>query len=52
MKIQRVRFQNGSYAWIVTDYKGLPIPPILSFLRYLQHVEKSPHTLRNYAYHL
>ncbi len=52
MKIQRVQLENGSFSWIVLNHQGLPISPILSFLRYLYHVEKSPHTVRNYANHL
>ncbi len=53
MKVQRVRYpDDGEVSWLVLDNDYLPIAPIHQFLRYLENVEKSPNTIRAYAYHL
>ena len=52
MQIQRIKLDASRYSWVVLDNNQLPIQPILSFIRYLTNVEKSPHTIRNYANHL
>lgn len=38
--------------WLVLDDAALPIAPLTAFLRYLDHRERSPNTIRAYAHHL
>lgn len=43
---------NYQYTWLVLDNNHLPVKPITEFIRYLNNVDKSPFTVRSYAYHL
>src|SRR3989338_10514474 len=52
MKVQRIQVVSGYYSWLVLDDNHLPIKPIESFIRYLDHTEKSPNTAQCYANHL
>ncbi len=52
MKVQRICLIDGHYSWLVLDDNHLPIKPIESFIRYLNHTEKSPNTIQSYANHL
>lgn len=52
MKIQRICLGDYRYTWLVLGPDYLPIQPIQEFIRYLNHTEKSPNTIRNYANHL
>ncbi len=53
MKVQKVKILNSDqFTWIVLGDDYLPIQPIQQFLSYLKSVEKSPNTIRSYAYHL
>ncbi len=53
MKVQRVRYLGDrSISWLVLGDDHLPIPPIYRYLRYLESIERSPNTVRAYAYHL
>lgn len=52
MKVQKVKLSPYDYSWIVLDDNYLPIKPIFQFIRYLDNVDKSPFTVRSYAYHL
>jgi len=53
MKVQRVRHpESERVSWLVLDDGYRPISPITSFLTYLEHVDRSPHTIRSYAQHL
>jgi hypothetical protein len=38
--------------WLVLDDNYLPVPPIQSYLRYLESLERSPNTIHAYAGHL
>lgn len=52
MKVQKIRLSPHQYSWLVLDNHHLPIEPITKFIRYLNHIDKSPYTIRAYAYHL
>ena len=52
MQVQKVRLSANHYSYIVLDNNYRPIQPILSFIRHLDHIDKSPNTLRAYANHL
>lgn len=53
MKVQRVRLPNNNrISWIVLGDDFLPIQPVREFLHYLENVERSPNTVRSYAFHL
>lgn len=52
MKVQRVSVGINQFIWLVLNDDYLPIQPIDVFIRYLQHTEKSPDTIRTYATHL
>lgn len=53
MKVQKVQLpDSNSVAWILIDDSFLPIEPVQEFLDYLRNIERSPNTIRAYAYHL
>lgn len=52
MKVQKVKLNVYDYTWLVLDDNYLPIEPITEFIFYLNNVDKSPFTVRSYAYHL
>ncbi|ELS03577.1 site-specific recombinase XerD [Xenococcus sp. PCC 7305] len=53
MKVQKVRApENDKITWLVLGDDYLPIEPIQEYLSYLNNLEKSPNTIRSYAYHL
>ncbi|HKX29732.1 MAG TPA: site-specific integrase [Blastocatellia bacterium] len=53
MRVQRaVLPDTGRVTWMVLDDDYLPIRPIATFLVHLENVERSPNTIRAYAYHL
>lgn len=53
MKVQRAIIPNNNIiTWLVLGDDLLPIAPIQQFLTYLGNIERSPNTIRAYAYHL
>ena len=53
MKVQRVQSgEQDRVSWLVIGDDYLPIGPIQDYLTYLEDLERSPHTIRAYAYHL
>jgi integrase/recombinase XerD len=51
MKVQRVRLPD-QVAWMVLDDSYEPIQPILSYLKFLADLDRSPNTIRSHACHL
>lgn len=51
MKVQRVRLTDH-ITYLVLDDTYVPIPPILSYLQFLDDLSRSPNTIRGAAYHL
>ena len=53
MKVQRVQIPGQDrVSWLVLGDDYLSIRPIQDYLAYLENIERSPHTVRAYAYHL
>lgn len=53
VKVQRVQIPGSTcVSWLVLGEDYLPIGPIQEFLTYLENIERSPYTIRSYAYHL
>ncbi|HMZ79138.1 MAG TPA: tyrosine-type recombinase/integrase [Acidobacteriota bacterium] len=53
MKVQRAILpETNRVTWLVLGDNFLPIQPIQSFLTYFQNIERSPFTIRSYAFHL
>lgn len=53
MKVQRVRIpEKDRITWLVIADDYLSVRPIQQYLTYLENVERSPNTIRAYAYHL
>jgi integrase/recombinase XerD len=53
MKVQRVRLPGTDcVAWLVLDDSYLPVQPILSYLTFLQNLDRSPNTIRATAHRL
>jgi integrase/recombinase XerD len=48
MKVQRVRL-GDHLTWLVLDNSYVPIQPVLSYLQFLDDLERSPNTIRNAA---
>ncbi len=52
MKVQRVRLPMDRVAWMVLDDNHRPVEPILSYLKFLQNIDRSPNTIRATAHRL
>lgn len=53
MKVQRIQLlEQQRVSWMVIGDDYLPIEPIDAYLIYLEHIERSSHTIRAYAHHL
>lgn len=53
MKVQRVRLPDtGQVTWMLLDDAYRPDEPVNHFLRFLVHLDRSPNTVRAYAFHL
>ncbi len=53
MKVQRVRLPDTSHmSWLVLDDDYVPVRPILTYLKFLHDLDRSPNTIRATAYHL
>ncbi|GAA6619758.1 tyrosine-type recombinase/integrase [Scytonema sp. NUACC26] len=53
MKVQKIRLPNSDrVTWTVLGDDYLPIRPVEQFISYLESIERSPNTIRAYAYHL
>ena len=53
MKVQKIRLPNSDrLTWTVLGDDYLPIRPVEQFISYLESIERSPNTIRSYAYHL
>ena len=51
--VQRARIPGSDrLVWLVVGEGHLPVEPVRRYLAYLDDVERSPNTLRAYAYHL
>jgi integrase/recombinase XerD len=52
MYVQRVVRPDGNRLWLVLDEHFRPVRPIYDYLRHLETLQRSPHTLEHYARHL
>jgi integrase/recombinase XerD len=53
MKVQQVRLPlTNRVTWLVLDDDFVPVQPILAYLKFLDNLDRSPHTVRATAYHL
>jgi integrase/recombinase XerD len=53
MLVQKGQLPNSTRSiWLVLDDRYQPIEPIMEYLTYLNNLEKSPNTVRTYAYNL
>lgn len=53
MKVQKVALPDTNQpTWILLGDDFLPVEPVEEFLSYLRNIERSPNTIRAYAYHL
>lgn len=52
MKVQRVRLEPYQATWTVLGNDFLPVEPIEDYLAYLRNLERSPNTVKAYAFHL
>ena len=50
MKVQKIKLNAFDVTWLVLDNNHLPIKPITEFIRYLNNIDKSPYTVKSYAY--
>lgn len=52
MEVVKVRTEDGKERYFVTDDDGLPVEPILKFIRFKDNTNYSRNTLRMYCQHL
>jgi integrase len=53
MKVQRVRLpETQDVTWLVLDDDYVPVEPVLSYLKFLHALDRSPNTIRAVAHHL
>lgn len=52
MKVQSLTLASGKESWMVLDENYLPIQPIERYIRYMESLERSPNTVKNYCHNL
>jgi integrase/recombinase XerD len=53
VKVQKITLPDTNQpTWILLGNNFLPVEPVDEFLAYLRNIERSPNTIRAYAYHL
>lgn len=52
MEVVKVKTENGKERYFVADDEGLPIEPILKFIRFKDNTNSARNTLRMYCQHL
>ncbi|NFS12577.1 transposase [Clostridium botulinum] len=52
MRVQEVRLDNSKRRYMLLDDKGIPIIPVVRYLKYLDNGEKSSNTQKTYCYAL
>jgi len=52
MEVVKVRTEEGTERYYVADKNGLPIEPILKFIRFKDNTSYARNTLRMYCQHL
>lgn len=52
MKVQKIQLSSDRVTWTVLESDFLPVEPIEEYLSYLRNVERSPNTVKAYAFHL
>ncbi|WJE52989.1 site-specific integrase [Bacillus cereus] len=52
MKVQEVLLDGNRKRYLLLDEDGIPVVPIMKYLKYLDATEKSSNTLKTYRYAL
>lgn len=52
MKVQEVLLENQTKRYILLDYAGLPVLPVIKYLKFLDTTGKSGNTQKTYCYSL
>lgn len=52
MKVQEVLLEGNRRRYILIDDNGLPIIPVVKYLKHLDNIEKSSNTQKTYCYGL
>lgn len=52
MKIQKIDIGNNQYRYLLIDDDLLVVEPVKKYLKFLDNLDRSENTLKNYAYHL
>lgn len=52
MKVIPINMQDSTKVWCIVNHKDEVIEPVSQYMHYLYHLQRSPNTLRAYAYHL
>lgn len=52
MKVQQVIIENGHKRYMLIDDNGMPIIPVIKYLKHLENTKKSINTLKTYCYNL
>ncbi|MBA1335570.1 MAG: tyrosine-type recombinase/integrase [Firmicutes bacterium] len=52
MEVVKVKTEDGKERYYVADRQGLPIEPVLKFIRFKDNTNYARNTLKMYCYHL
>src|SRR6476646_5613652 len=52
MRVQEVLLENNSKRYILVDNEGIPVIPVMKYLKYLDVTGKSNNTQKTYCYAL
>lgn len=52
MRVQEVLIENNNKRYILLDQEGLPVMPVMKYIKYLDKTGKSPNTQKTYCYSL
>ncbi len=52
MRVQEVLIENNNKRYILLEQEGLPVIPVMKYIKYLDKTGKSPNTQKTYCYSL
>ena len=52
MKVEQIITKEGKTRYILLNHEGVPVEPVIKFLKFKDYSSSARETLRAYAYHL
>lgn len=52
MRVYEIKLDNGEIGYMLVDFEGIPVAPVVKYLKYLSNIGKAANTIKTYCYHL